>query len=111
MLCIYVLILIFFLDLCANTIDWGQITNGVSSDANIINDNESAQKCQGCLNSGCPEDRCWSQEHGRCQFGRLKGCHPLCAGGCHEPHSAKHCFACTAYLHNGECIKECPLGL
>ncbi|KAL5244838.1 hypothetical protein ACI65C_012248 [Semiaphis heraclei] len=94
----------------ATTIDWGQIANGVSNDINVISSDEPA-KCKGCSNIGCPGDLCWSHEVGRCQYGRLNGCHPLCAGGCDEPHSARHCFACTAYMHKGECIRECPYGL
>ncbi|VVC36902.1 Fibronectin type III,Tyrosine-protein kinase, active site,Protein kinase domain,Immunoglobulin-like [Cinara cedri] len=95
----------------AATIDWGQITNGVNSDQNIINNNETG-RCPGCHNSSCLEDKCWSQQPGpdSCQYGKLKDCHPLCAGGCHQNHSARHCFACTAYMHGGECIQECPSG-
>ncbi|VVC26405.1 Fibronectin type III,Growth factor receptor cysteine-rich domain,Protein kinase, ATP binding [Cinara cedri] len=96
----------------AATIDWGQITTAVSNDSNIINNNET-RRCPGCSNSGCPEDRCWSQQPSpdRCQYGKLKNCHPLCAGGCDQYHSARHCYACTAYMHDGECIQECPPGL
>ncbi|XP_050539538.1 insulin-like peptide receptor [Daktulosphaira vitifoliae] len=94
----------------ATTIDWGQITNGVSNDTNIISSNE-AGRCQGCSKSGCPEERCWKQDPAECQFGKLKDCHPLCAGGCYEKHSSKDCYVCTAFLHNGDCIRECPAGL
>lgn len=103
---------LIFVDLCyATTIDWGQITNGVSNDTNIISNNE-VSRCKGCSNSSCREDRCWTtQEPAKCQYGKLEGCHPLCAGGCSQNHSARHCFACTAYMYNGECIQECPPGL
>lgn len=94
----------------ATTIDWGQITNGVSNDTNIISNNE-AIRCQGCSQSGCPEGRCWTQKPAHCQYGKLEGCHSLCAGGCYRNNSARHCFACTAFMYNGECIQECPPGL
>lgn len=98
--------------MCSTPIDWGQITNGVNNSTNVINNfNDSSNNCNLCANTGCPEDRCWSQEPIRCQFGKLKGCHPLCAGGCYESNSDRHCFACTAYMHDGRCIKKCPPSL
>lgn len=111
-LTINLLFIFFFLDLCyAETIDWGQITNGVNNDTNVIRMNETTGiRCareQYC-SSSCPDNKCWSQEPGRCQYGRLNGCHPLCAGGCYEKNSSKHCYACAGYLLNGDCIKECP---
>lgn len=87
----------------------------MSKDANIItnnNNNEESCKAIECSKLGCPDDRCWSREPPVCQHrGTLDGCHPLCAGGCSQKNSARDCFACTAYILNGECIPECPSGL
>lgn len=95
--------------LCSSTIDWGQITNGVNNNTNVINNfNESLKNCNLCSDADCPEGRCWSQDPKNCQFGKLNGCHPLCAGGCKEYNSDRDCLACTAYMHEGRCIKKCP---
>lgn len=86
----------------------------MSKDTNIItNNNNEEERCKvQCSNLGCPDDKCWSWDRDRCQYNdKLNGCHPLCAGGCTEKNSARHCYACTAYIHNGECISECPSGL
>ncbi|XP_050431861.1 insulin-like peptide receptor [Adelges cooleyi] len=100
-------------NLChATTIDWGQITNGVSNDDNIISGNDVQDHCTGCSETGCAEGKCWSHKpQVHCQHGKLKDCHPLCAGGCYQPHSSKHCYVCAAYVHNGDCIRDCPPGL
>lgn len=97
----------------ATTIDWGEITNGVSNDTNIVSNNgRSVRSCPDCSKLGCIEDRCWSRETAvKCQFRPLEGCHHLCAGGCYQKNSSRHCYVCNAYLHNEECIKECPSGL
>ncbi|KAK7605363.1 hypothetical protein V9T40_007221 [Parthenolecanium corni] len=102
-------------NLCfVTSIDWNLLMMSKNTNQSyyevVIRDNKDPRECNSqevCQEAGCERNLCWSKSH--CQRLRLEGCHPLCAGGCHKPNSASHCYACRSLrTSDGECVSACP---
>ncbi|XP_077331658.1 insulin receptor [Lithobates pipiens] len=121
-------------ELCyLSTIDWSKILDTVEDNyINLNKDNkeECGDVCPGAIKgkSSCDStvinsvfvERCWTQDH--CQ--RIcpptckhpvctrdnRCCHSECLGSCTEPDDPFKCVACRNFLHQGECVENCPKG-
>eukprot|EP00058_Branchiostoma_floridae_P000276 XP_002585764.1 hypothetical protein BRAFLDRAFT_128184 [Branchiostoma floridae] len=105
-----------------DTIDWSFIAESGYRN-NFIVDNRDEEECGYCPkrcrneNPVVLQDLCWAEEHcqkvcpesclGNCLDGSSGCCHENCIGGCDGP-TERDCVACKYFVHNGECLIQCP---
>ncbi|XP_066274508.1 insulin-like peptide receptor isoform X2 [Branchiostoma lanceolatum] len=111
-----------------DTIDWSFIAESGYSN-NFIVDNRDEEECVNYCPGSCRithpvlQDLCWAEEHcqkvcpesclGNCLHGcttrsSCTCCNEMCIGGCRGGTSRRHCVACKYFVHNGECLEQCP---